>query len=92
VAVSLCLAQPAVSPPPYAVEHGADVVTSRSRRAPRAHIAVEGEIARRIALGEDPDDFLCFDCWCWMLEPALCGCWERPVFESTRERTRVDRT
>jgi hypothetical protein len=41
---------------------------------------VEAEIDRRIARGEDAAGFLCLDCHCWSLDPALCACWTRAVF------------
>jgi hypothetical protein len=37
----------------------------------------ERAIEARIAAGEDPETFLCWECFCWMLEPAYCLCRER---------------
>jgi hypothetical protein len=37
-------------------------------------------IDRRIAAGEDPQAFLCVECWCWMVEPAYCLCHERALW------------
>jgi hypothetical protein len=40
----------------------------------------ESAIEKRIAAGEDPEAFLCIDCYCWSLDPVFCGCWARAVF------------
>jgi hypothetical protein len=37
-------------------------------------------IETRIRAGEDAEQFLCLDCYCWMLEPAYCLCRERPIW------------
>jgi hypothetical protein len=48
----------------------------RARRAADSEAAIE----KRIAAGEEPEAFLCIDCFCWSLEPVFCGCWARAVF------------
>jgi hypothetical protein len=40
----------------------------------------ESRIEKRIAAGEEPEAFLCIDCFCWSLEPVFCGCWARAIF------------
>lgn len=40
----------------------------------------EADIEKRIAAGEEPEAFLCIDCFCWSLEPVFCGCWARAIF------------
>ena len=56
---------------------------TRQRKRARAsdrHAAIEEAIEKRIAAGEEPESFLCVDCFCWSLEPVFCGCWARAVF------------
>jgi hypothetical protein len=57
---------------------------TRPKRAPRrparrAH-PDEATIEVRIAAGEEPETFLCVECFCWMLEPAYCLCRERAIW------------
>jgi hypothetical protein len=52
-------------------------VAKRPRRRGADH---ETAIEKRIAAGEDPEGFLCIDCYCWSLDPVFCGCWARAVF------------
>ena len=51
-----------------------------SRKRVRRDDPVERAIAKRIAAGEDPEAFLCIDCYCWSEDPVFCGCWARAVF------------
>ncbi len=51
----------------------------RLRPARRPH-PDERAIDRRIAAGENPEIFLCVECWCWMLDPAYCLCRERALW------------
>jgi len=51
---------------------------SRSRR--RRPDPEEALIDARIAAGEDPEAFLCLECFCWMVEPAYCLCRERAIW------------
>ena len=50
------------------------------RRKPARPNDHDAAIDKRIAAGEEPEAFLCIDCFCWSLEPAFCGCWARAVF------------
>ena len=53
---------------------------ARRKTARRGRDAHEALIAKRIAAGEEPEAFLCIDCVCWHVEPALCACWTRAIF------------
>ncbi len=52
-------------------------VARKRARKPDTH---EATIGKRIAAGEDPEAFLCIDCYCWSVDPVFCGCWARAVF------------
>jgi hypothetical protein len=51
-----------------------------TRKRARRPDPVERAIAKRIAAGEEPEAFLCIDCYCWSEDPVFCGCWARAVF------------
>jgi hypothetical protein len=53
---------------------------ARRKTAVRGRQNHDAVIAKRIAAGEDPEAFLCIDCVCWHVEPALCACWSRALF------------
>jgi len=53
----------------------------KSRKpAPRPGHDHDAHIDKRIAAGEQPEAFLCIDCFCWSVDPAFCACWSRAVF------------
>jgi hypothetical protein len=51
-----------------------------SRKRARKRDPHDAAIDKRIAAGDDPEAFLCLDCYCWSVDPVFCGCWARAVF------------
>ncbi len=50
-------------------------------RAPAAWLLVHRHVESHVRAGADPADFLCLDCGVWIVDPGLCACWSRALFE-----------